>query len=54
MVRAITEDTAFTMEDGSVHNLRAGDRVAMYPPAIHNDPEVFKNPEVSSILQESC
>ncbi|XP_052284775.1 cytochrome P450 7A1-like [Dreissena polymorpha] len=45
MVRAITEDTAFTMEDGSVHNLRAGDRVAMYPPAIHNDPEVFKNPE---------
>lgn len=47
MVREISEDTAFQMEDGQIFNLRAGDRVAMYPPAIHKDPEIFENPLVS-------
>ena len=46
MVRAITKDTSFEMEDGTKHNLRAGDRVAMYPPALHKDPEIFENPLV--------
>ncbi|XP_060587133.1 cytochrome P450 7A1-like [Ruditapes philippinarum] len=44
MVRAITKDTSFEMENGEKFNLRAGDRVAMYPPAIHKDPEIFENP----------
>jgi cytochrome P450 len=47
MVRAITKDTSFEMENGEKFNLRAGDRVAMYPPAIHKDPEIFENPLVS-------
>lgn len=44
MVRYITKETAFQMENGQVFNLREGDRVAMYPPAIHKDPEIFENP----------
>ena len=47
MVRSIVKDTAFEMENGQTYNLRAGDRVAMYPPAIHKDPEIFENPLVS-------
>ncbi|XP_052771592.1 cytochrome P450 7A1-like [Mya arenaria] len=44
MVRAVTKDTVFETEDGEKYSLRAGDRVAMYPPAIHKDPEIFENP----------
>ena len=46
MVRAITKDMTFEMDDGTKHNLRAGDRVAMYPPALHKDPEIFEEPMV--------
>ena len=46
MVRGVTKDMTFEMEDGSKFNLRAGDRVAMYPPAIHKDPEIFEDPLV--------
>ncbi|WAR25087.1 CP7A1-like protein [Mya arenaria] len=44
MVRAVTADTDFCMENGQTYKLRAGDRVAIYPPAIHKDPEIFENP----------
>ena len=47
MVRYIQEDTQFTGSDGRQHLMRKGDRVAMYPPAIHKDPEIFENPLVS-------
>ena len=50
MVRAITRDTEFEMDNGQKYNLRAGDRVAMYPPALHKDPEIFENPLVSSTM----
>lgn len=50
MVRAITKDTTFTTEDGTKYNLREGDRVAMYPPAIHKDPEIFEEPMVRIIF----
>lgn len=50
MVRAITKDTTFTTEDGTKYNLREGDRVAMYPPAIHKDPEIFEEPMVCIIF----
>ena len=49
MIRYVQEDTQFTSTDGSTHLIRKGDRVAMYPPAIHKDPEIFENPDVSSI-----
>ena len=46
MVRGVTKDTTFEMEDGSKFNIRAGDRIAMYPPAIHKDPEIYEDPLV--------
>ena len=50
MVRAITKDTEFQVEDGRTYNLRKGDRIAMYPPAIHKDPEIFEDPMVSRAI----
>lgn len=50
MVRSVTEDTEFETEEGRKYSLRKGDKVAMYPPAIHKDPEIFENPDVSVIL----
>ena len=46
MVRYIQKDTSFTSSDGKTYIMRAGDRVAMYPPAIHKDPEIFEDPLV--------
>lgn len=45
MVRYVTEDTEFEMPSGETYTVRKGDRVAMYPPAIHMDPEIFESPE---------
>lgn len=50
MVRSVAEDTEFETEEGRKYCLRKGDKVAMYPPAIHKDPEIFENPDVSVIL----
>ena len=50
MVRHVTKDTEFTSSDGSLHLVRKGDKVAIYPPAIHKDPELFKDPSVSISL----
>ena len=50
MVRSVAEDTEFETEEGRKYSLRKGDKVAMYPPAIHKDPEIFENPDVSVIL----
>lgn len=47
MVRYVNEDTMFKTSDGKEHLIRQGDRVAMYPPAIHKDPEIFEDPLVS-------
>ncbi|CAH1784516.1 unnamed protein product [Owenia fusiformis] len=44
MVRYVNGDTWYTLSDGSKHLIRDGDRVAIYPPALHKDPEVFENP----------
>jgi len=53
MVRYIKEDTQFTMPDGDTHLMRKGDRVAIYPPAIHKDAEIFEDPLVCYQLQRS-
>ena len=47
MIRYIKEDTWFNSANGKQFLLRAGDRVTMYPPAYHKDPEVFEDPHVS-------
>ena len=47
MVRYINEDTQFKTSDGKDHLMRKGDRVAIYPPAIHKHPEIFAEPLVS-------
>ena len=46
MIRYVNEDTHFKTSDGKVHLMRANDRVAIYPPAIHKDPEIYKDPLV--------
>ena len=46
MIRYVNEDTHFQTSDGKVHLMRKNDRVAIYPPAIHKDPEIFKDPLV--------
>ena len=46
MVRYINEDTHFKTSDGQDYLMRQGDRVAIYPPALHKDPEVFEDPLV--------
>lgn len=50
MVRYISEDTDFTLESGGTYTCRQGDRVAIYPPAIHMDPEIYEEPEVCITL----
>lgn len=47
MVRYVTADTRFTTGSGQEYLIREGDRVAMYPPALHKDPEIFEDPLVS-------
>ncbi|KAK2147528.1 hypothetical protein LSH36_548g01004 [Paralvinella palmiformis] len=44
VVRYITKDTQFTTTDGQTYLMREGDRIALYPPAIHKDPEIFEDP----------
>ncbi|GAB1602626.1 prostacyclin synthase-like [Argonauta hians] len=44
MVRYVSEDCNFKMNNGQTFLLRKGDRVAVYPPAIHKDPEIFEDP----------
>jgi len=46
MVRCVMEDTWYMTSDGRQHLIRKGDRIAMYPPALHKDPEIFHDPEV--------
>ena len=47
VARVVTEDTHFTMPNGKTYFIRKGDRVAIYPPYFHKDPEIFEDPEVS-------
>lgn len=46
VVRHVVDDAQFTTSDGQSFLLRKGDRVALYPPATHKDPEIFENPLV--------
>ena len=47
MVRYVTDDCDFKLDNGQVYRIRKGDRVAIYPPAIHKDPKIFEDPLVS-------
>ena len=51
MVRYISQDVEFEMDDGQKIRVREGDRIAMYPPAIHQDPEIFEEPQVIILFQ---
>jgi len=50
VVRHVTADTWFVTSDGRRHLIRRGDRVAIYPPAIHKDAEIFDRPMVSWVM----
>lgn len=55
MIRHNQQDVNFTVAStNQTYKIRAGDKVMMYPPAIHKDPEIFEDPEVSIVyLKES-
>ncbi|XP_072267222.1 cytochrome P450 7B1 isoform X2 [Pyxicephalus adspersus] len=44
-IRVVQEDFQMELEDDQTVSLRKGDFVALYPPALHKDPEVFEDPE---------
>ena len=53
MIRYVAKDTWFKAENSQREYLmRKGDRVAIYPPAIHKDPEIFEDPLVSNLQAE--
>lgn len=53
MVRHNQQDVDFTVAaTDKKYRIRAGDKIMMYPPAIHKDPEIFDKPEVSR--QSQC
>uniref|UniRef100_A0A8C5Q1W8 25/26-hydroxycholesterol 7alpha-hydroxylase n=1 Tax=Leptobrachium leishanense TaxID=445787 RepID=A0A8C5Q1W8_9ANUR len=44
-IRVVQEDFALELEGDQAYNLRKGDIVAIYPPTLHKDPEVYEDPE---------
>ncbi|XP_077348912.1 cytochrome P450 7B1 isoform X1 [Lithobates pipiens] len=44
-IRLVQEDFQLELEVGQTVNLRKGDFVALYPPTLHKDPEIFEDPE---------
>ena len=53
MIRHVTSDTWFMTSDDKWHLIRQGDRVAIYPPAVHRDPEIFDNPTVRKTVTQT-
>jgi cytochrome P450 len=54
MVRYVTDDTHFSLDHGNHYLIRKGDRIAVYPPTIHMDPEIFVEPKVGVALVLQC
>lgn len=52
-IRIVKEDFIFKLEGNQEVSLRKGDWVAIYPPILHMDPEVYEDPKVNTemILQ---
>lgn len=46
IVRHVTESTTIQL-GGISFKLRAGDKVAIFPPSIHKDPAIFDQPKVT-------
>ncbi|XP_075069678.1 cytochrome P450 7B1 isoform X1 [Mixophyes fleayi] len=44
-IRVVQEDFLLELEDDQAVSLRKGDFVAIYPPALHKDPEIYEDPE---------
>lgn len=47
VVRYVDCDTEFADSAGDKYMIRQGDRIAIYPPALHKDGDVFEDPLVS-------
>ena len=50
LARHVVRDTEFTDSVGEKYIIRSGDRIAIYPPAMHKDKEIFEDPMVRIIL----
>ncbi|XP_053571050.1 cytochrome P450 7B1 [Bombina bombina] len=44
-IRVVQEDFLLELEGNQAVSLRKGDFVALYPPTLHKDPEVYEDPE---------
>jgi len=49
MIRHNQKDVDFQVSEQN-YRIRAGDKIMIYPAAIHKDPEIFEKPEVRSDL----
>lgn len=46
-IRIVKEDFIFKLEGNQEVSLRKEDWVAIYPPILHMDPEVYEDPKVN-------
>lgn len=46
MVRIVGNETTLELQDGSRFRFHKDDKVAVYPPAIHMDPDIYEEPKV--------
>lgn len=46
MIRIVANDTTLELRDGRQYRFKKGDKVAVYPPAIHMDPDIYEEPKV--------
>lgn len=53
IIRFVQEDLTLPSETGD-YLLRKGDLVAIFPPLMHHDPEIFEAPEVNSHRAGHC
>ncbi|XP_062850096.1 cytochrome P450 7A1 [Trichomycterus rosablanca] len=44
MIRVANDDCILTLDSGQTAAIRKGDYIALYPPLIHQDPEIYPNP----------
>lgn len=52
-IRVAKEDFLLHLDNQEAYRIRKDDVIALYPPMLHYDPEIFEDPYVSSFLKGS-
>lgn len=50
-VRVAKEDFLLHMDNNEAYRIRKDDVIALYPPMLHYDPEIFEDPYVRALCQ---